>query len=50
MASFILKVIALALALSAFILNLLGNTDVETLVSLVTIGLFALALDAFMRR
>jgi hypothetical protein len=50
MFSFILKAIALALAIAAFVLGLLGNTEVDTLIALLSVGLLALALEGFIKR
>ncbi len=50
MASFTLRVVALGVAVVVFILALLDNTEMATLVSLLSVGLLALALDAFMKR
>ena len=50
MASIFLKGLALAMAVAAFVLGLLGNTDTGTLISLLSVGLIALVLNGFLGR
>lgn len=49
MISFILRAVAMAMAVAALILGILGTADTGTLVTLLSIGLFTLALDALDR-
>jgi hypothetical protein len=49
MAKTILRAIALAMAVAVIILVLLGSTPVETGIMLLGVGLFALALAAFLK-
>ena len=43
----VLKAVALGMAVASVVLGIMGVADVETQVTLLGIGLFALALDAF---
>jgi hypothetical protein len=43
----ILKAVALAMSVAVVVLNLLGATTVETSISLLSIGLLAIALSSF---
>ena len=47
--SFILRAVAMAMAVAAIVLGILGTADTATLVTLLSIGLFTLALDALDR-
>jgi hypothetical protein len=47
--SFVFRAVALGMAVSVIILGILGAAETETLVSLLGIGLFTLALDALDR-
>ena len=47
--SFILRAVAMAMAVAALVLGILGTADTGTLVTLLSIGLFTLALDALDR-
>lgn len=47
--SFILRAVAMAMAVAALVLGILGTADMGTLVTLLSIGLFTLALDALDR-
>ena len=47
--SFILRAVAMAMAVAAIVLGILGTADTSTLVTLLSIGLFTLALDALDR-
>ena len=47
--SFILRAVAMAMAVASIVLGILGTADTSTLVTLLSIGLFALALDALDR-
>jgi hypothetical protein len=47
--SFILRAVAMAMAVAAVVLSILGAAEVETLITLLGIGLFTLALDALDR-
>ncbi len=49
MISFILRAVAMAMAVAAIVLGVLGAVDTGTLVTLLSIGLFTLALDALDR-
>lgn len=49
MISFILRAVAMAMAVAALVLGILGTADTGTLVTLLSIGLFTLALDALDR-
>lgn len=42
----VLKVVALGMAVASLVVGILGTTSVETMVTLLSIGLFALALAA----
>lgn len=46
MFSLVLRAVALAMAVAAIVMSILGTVGVETLVTLLGIGLFTLALDA----
>jgi hypothetical protein len=43
----ILKAIALAMAVAVIVLNIMGEVDVATSITLLAIGLLAMALGAF---
>jgi hypothetical protein len=43
----ILKAVALAMSVAVVVLNVLGATTVETSISLLSIGLLAIALSSF---
>jgi hypothetical protein len=47
--SFILRAVAMAMAVATIVLGFLGTADTGTLVTLLGIGLFTLALDALDR-
>jgi len=47
--SFILRAVAIAMAVAGVVLGFLGTVETSTLVTLLSIGLFALALDALDR-
>jgi hypothetical protein len=47
--SFVFRAVALGMAVSAIVLGILGAASTETLVTLLSIGLFTLALDALDR-
>lgn len=47
--SFVLRAVAMAMAVAAIVLGILGTADPETLITLLSIGLFTLALDALDR-
>ncbi len=47
--SFILRAVALAMAVAAIVLGILGTADTDMLVTLLGIGLFTLALDGLDR-
>ena len=47
--SFILRAVAMAMAVATIVLGFLGTAATETLVTLLGIGLFTLALDALDR-
>jgi len=44
--SLVFRAVALAMAVAAIVLSILGNADATTLLTLLSIGLFTLALDA----
>lgn len=44
--SLVLKAVALAMGVASIILGILGAADIDTQVTLLSIGLFALALEA----
>lgn len=45
----VLRVVGLAMGVAAVVLSILGTSDNNTLITLLGIGLFALALDALNR-
>ena len=47
--SFVLRAVAMAMAVAAIVLGILGTADTQTLVTLLSIGLFTLALDSLDR-
>jgi len=47
--SFVLRAVAMAMAVATVVLGILGTADTDTLVTLLGIGLFTLALDALDR-
>ena len=47
--SFVLRAVAMAMAVAVVVLSILGTADAGTLVTLLGIGLFTLALDALDR-
>ena len=47
--SIVLRAVAMAMAVAAIVLGVLGTAEVDTLVTLLAIGLFTLALDALDR-
>ena len=47
--SFVLRAVAMAMAVAAIVLGILGPADTQTLVTLLSIGLFTLALDSLDR-
>jgi hypothetical protein len=47
--SFILRAVAMAMAVAAVVLSILGAAEAGTLITLLGIGLFTLALDALDR-
>ena len=49
MISFILRAVAMAMAVAVVVLGILGTAESETLITLLGIGLFTLALDALDR-
>ena len=49
MISFILRALAMAMAIAAIVLSILGTAEMDTIVTLLSIGLFTLALDALDR-
>ena len=44
--SLVFRAVALAMAVSAIVLSIVGTTDVDTLLTLLSIGMVTLALDA----
>jgi len=47
--SFVLRAVALAMAVAGIVIGLLGAANAETLITLLSIGLFTLALDGLDR-
>lgn len=47
--SFVFRAVALGMAVSAIVLGIVGTGSTETLVTLLSIGLFTLSLDALDR-
>lgn len=47
--SLVFRAVALAMAVAAIVLGILGVADTDTIVTLLSIGLFTLALDALDR-
>ena len=47
--SLILRAVAMAMAVAAIVMSILGTVGMETIVTLLSIGLFTLALDALDR-
>jgi uncharacterized membrane protein len=47
--SFVLRAVAMAMAVAAIVLGILGTADTDTLITLLSIGLFTLALDSLDR-
>ena len=47
--SFVLRAVAMAMAVATIVLGILGTAEAETLITLLGIGLFTLALDALDR-
>ena len=47
--SLVLRAVALAMAVAAIVLSILGTVESGTLITLLSIGLFTLALDALDR-
>ncbi len=47
--SFVLRAVAMAMAVAAIVLGILGTVEADTLITLLSIGLFTLALDALDR-
>ena len=48
--SLVLRAVALAMGVAVVVLNILGAADADTLVTLLGIGLFSLALDSLNRK
>lgn len=47
--SLVLRAVAMAMAVAAIIMSILGTVEADTLIMLLSIGLFTLALDALDR-
>jgi hypothetical protein len=47
--SLVLRVVAIAMAITAIVMSILGTVETHTLISMLSIGLFSLALDALDR-
>lgn len=47
--SLVLRAVAMAMAVAAIVMSILGAADANTIVTLLSIGLFTLALDALDR-
>jgi len=47
--SLVLRAVAMAMAVAAIVMSILGTVDAEALITLLAIGLFTLALDALDR-
>ena len=47
--SLVLRAVAMAIAVAAIVMSILGAADANTIVTLLSIGLFTLALDALDR-
>jgi len=47
--SLVLRAVAMAMAVAAIVMSILGTVEAETLITLLSIGLFTLALDALDR-
>ena len=47
--SFVLRAVAMAMAVASIVLGILGTADTDTLITLLSIGLFTLALDSLDR-
>ena len=47
--SLVLRAVAMAMAVAAIIMSILGTVETSTLITLLSIGLFTLALDALDR-
>ncbi|MBE2224922.1 MAG: hypothetical protein IAF02_25500 [Anaerolineae bacterium] len=47
--SLVLRAVAMAMAVAAIVMSILGAADANTVVTLLSIGLFTLALDALDR-
>ena len=47
--SLVLRAVAMAMAVAAIVMSILGTVGMETIVTLLSIGLFTLALDALDR-
>lgn len=47
--SLVLRAVAMAMAVAAIVMSILGTVEADTLITLLSIGLFTLALDALDR-
>jgi hypothetical protein len=47
--SLVLRAVAMAMAVAAIVMSILGTVETDTLITLLSIGLFTLALDALDR-
>ena len=47
--SLVLRAVAMAMAVAAIVMSILGTVETSTLITLLSIGLFTLALDALDR-
>jgi hypothetical protein len=47
--SLVLRVVAIAMAITAIVMSILGTVETHTLITMLSIGLFTLALDALDR-
>lgn len=47
--SLVLRAVAMAMAVAAIVMSILGTVEADTLIMLLSIGLFTLALDALDR-
>jgi hypothetical protein len=47
--SLVLRAVAMAMAVAAIVMSILGTVEMDTLITLLSIGLFTLALDALDR-
>ncbi|MFN2125765.1 MAG: hypothetical protein ACK2U0_18755 [Candidatus Promineifilaceae bacterium] len=48
--SLVLRAVAMAMAVAAIVLGILGTADTDTLITMLSIGLFTLALDSLDRK